>query len=255
MRLLVLGHSETEGARLPSPIDGVCQILERELPPRMGEPVEVVFRRLFANGPQAAAYVDRLLLELEPDYVLVHLASIGFAFEAIAIRFKSVLGTRGQRWCEALQRASERRAERLGGPALAGYMRLRRGLRKVVRPQPLYTPEATVEAYRAVFRRLAREEDAVITVIGGSHYHSRFQRIGPEFLARIVRVKAILRDAARDYRFAWVDHEALICAAGDPDAFYLPDGIHRTAPTHRLLADALMPVIVDGYAPARRALV
>ena len=254
MRVLVLGHSDTDGSRLAGRDESLAGIIESDLPALVGEPVEVTFRRIFPNGPQAGLYVDRVLAEEEPQYVVLALGSAAFALRTVALRLRH-LGSRPRRWCEAIQQASERGAHRLGRPGVAAYTLVQRGVRKVVGTETLYTPETTIEAYRAIFLRLAREEKTEVTVIGGSHYHTRHHRLDREFPLRIIRVKDIVRQAALDHYFTWVDWEEAVRAAGDPDDYYLPDGVHRSAAGHRVLADALLPVMVDACranaAPAR----
>lgn len=244
MRVLVFGHSDTDGSMLADRAESLPRIIESELPELLGEPVEVTFRRIFPNRPAAALYVDRVLAEDEPQYVILALGSAAFALRTVALRLRH-LGSRPQRWCDAVSRHSERHARRLGPPGVAAYTVVQRGVRKIVGTETLYTPESTIEAYRAIFLRLAREEKTEVAIVGGSHYHSRHYRLDREFPFRIIGVKEIVRQVALDHYFTWVDWEAVICAAGDPDEYYLPDGVHRSAAGHRVLADALLPLMAE----------
>lgn len=253
MRLLVLGNSDSGGKRLPDPASAWPRLCARDLEAAIGEPVDLIHKPLFASGPRATGYLDRLLSEHQPDIATVTLFTQSFLLPAVHIKVERRLGARAGRLTLALQQGSERLALRLGAPGRLSYTLLRGGVRKVVGTDTATHFDVAVEAYAGILRRLAREEDLQVVVVLGVRMSHRYHVMVPHLDEGLDRFEEIMRPIAAEHHFGWVDNDAVLRAAGDPEQFYLPDGRHRNAAGHRLLADALVAALAAGHVTAGRA--
>ena len=91
LKLLVLGHSDSDGTKLSDPGDSWPRIVERELWSNDGLAITVTHKVLFAGG-NAIGFLERQLDVLRPDIVVVASSSFGATFEAVSNRIEEVLG-------------------------------------------------------------------------------------------------------------------------------------------------------------------
>lgn len=243
MKILVFGNSDSAGVQLPDRSEAWPRVLARDLEAQTGTPVDLALKFLVADAPGAVGYLERLLAEHRPDAVVMIVASYRFALRSVDARLGRVFGKRVGRAALGLQRWSEARARTFGAPGEATYAFMRRGVRRVVGTEAVTPFAAAVDSYSAVIRRLAREEDLHVVVIGGVRFGRRYHELNPGLGDIVDRYKEVMRCVTLDHRFAWVDNQSALEAAGDPEQFYLADGRHRDARGHRLLAEALIPVI------------
>ncbi|MGI8926431.1 MAG: GDSL-type esterase/lipase family protein [Tepidiformaceae bacterium] len=240
MRVLVFGHSDAEGSRLTNPDQAWPWILQRELPERAGEAVEVVHCGLYPTTPNAIGYIDARLHEHQPDVVLLNLSSHQFALHVVAGRVRELFGARASDWVLRRQRFLDARVARTGPLGSRSLYGVRRLTRAIIGTAPMVPYEVVVEAYAAVVRRLAREEGLHIVVVGGTRFSAMHQRLNKGLVDQIDRFKESIRTVVEEHRLNWVDNETVFGAV-DRATLYLADGIHRSELGHRLLADALLP--------------
>ncbi|MEP7215609.1 MAG: hypothetical protein ABI782_05100 [Anaerolineaceae bacterium] len=238
LRMLVLGHSDSDGTRLTDSADAWPQVVARELP---GLSIELTHRILFP-GQSATKFVEKELAAGTPDIVVVAVSSFSAAFAFVSNRLRDLLGDRAA--------SVAIRLEHLAGDLSVSNQRLhqatiapRRAARRLVGTRPTSTLEATLDAYRDVFQRLAREEDVQTIVLGGAGYTLHHERMNPGMRVITERFDAELLSAAQGHHFDWVSHAGVMGGRGTKERFFMSDGIHTDEAGQRLVADSMMPLI------------
>lgn len=110
------------------------------------------------------------------------------------------------------------------------------------------SPAAFRRAVTRTVRHSVRDHRALVLVLDIDPPGPAVQRLMPGLDARVAAYNAVLADvvrAAGDERVVLVRTSELVAA--DPEAL-LPDGIHRSAAAHRLVAERLADVITENGA-------
>jgi len=236
--MLVLGHSDSDGSQLADAQDSWPQVVVRGLPELS---IELSHRTLFP-GRSATRFIEKELAATTPDIVIVAVSSFSAAFEFVSNRLRDVVGGRAA--------SVAIRLEHLAGDLSVSHQRVhqatiapRRVARRLLGARSTSTVEATLSSYQGVIQRLAREENAQTIVLGGKGYTRYHETMNPKMRAIRDLVEAEIGRMAEAHHFDWVFHEALL---GGPDAkhqFFLPDGVHCNERSHRLVADAIIPLV------------
>ena len=236
--MLVLGHSDSDGTRLADAADSWPQVVAREIP---GPSIELT-HRILLPGRSATTFVEKELAASTPDIVVVAVSSFSAVFEFVSNRLRDLLGERAA--------SVAVRLEHLAGDLTVSNQRLhgatiapRRAARRLLGTRPASTVEATLGSYRGVLLRLAREENVQTIVFGGKGYTRYHETMNPRMRAITDRFSVEVKQMAEDHRFDWLFHEALLGGPDARDRFFLPDGVHTNVRSHRLVADAMMPLI------------
>ena len=241
LKLLVLGHSDSDGTKLSDPGDSWPRIVERELWNSDGLAITLTHKVLFAGG-NAIGFLERQLDGLKPDIVVVAPSSYGATFEAVSNRIEELLGKRAA----ALTRRIEAKAAWSPGSSARGY-RLSEGpkrtLRRLIGGRTAISAPALIASYREIFQRLAREEDVQLIGLGGAGYTAYHERNYPRMREIVDLFAAELAAAAREHHIDWLVHEDLMGGPGVKEAFYMPDGVHTNEAAQRLVAEAMLPII------------
>ena len=239
LRMLVLGHSDSDGTRLADPADSWPQAVAREIP---GLSIELTHRILFP-GRSAARFVENELAASTPDIAVVAVSSFSAAFEFVSNRLREVVGERAARAAIRLEHLAGDLSvsnQRLHGATIAP----RRAARRLLGTRPASTVESALQSYRDVFQRLARDESVHTIVLGGAGYALHHERMNPRMKSVTERFDAELRSAAEDHHFDWVSHAGVMGGRGAKERFIMSDGIHTDEAGQRLVADAVIPLIV-----------
>ncbi len=236
--MLVLGHSDSDGTQLTDASDAWPNLVARELP---GLSIELSHRTLFP-GRSATRFVEKELAATTPDIVVVAVSSFSAAFEFVSNRLRDLLGNRAA--------SVAIRLEHLAGDLSVSNQRLhqttmapRRVARRLLGARSTSTVEATLNSYRGVIQRLAREESVQTIVFGGKGYTRYHETMNPKMRAIHDLFEAEIGRMAEAHHFDWVFHEALLGGPDAKDQFFLPDGVHCNERSHRLVADAIIPLI------------
>ena len=242
MKILVLGHSDSDGSRLANPRDGFPSLLQRMLAER-GIQADAVHRYLYP-GPTAAAFVAKQLERQHPDVVVLATTTHSVVVELVSNRVRERWGERAGRLAERAERAVARRADRLPPRATAVATRLRRAGRRLVGTRPALTEQGLIQSYEDCMMALAQAENVHTIIGGGIGYIGEIQRLNPGIDARQAKLQAKFRAAAEAHHFDWLSHEAVLGGPGTKDKYYQPDGIHTDERSHRLFAEALLPLVL-----------
>ncbi|MGI8926430.1 MAG: SGNH/GDSL hydrolase family protein [Tepidiformaceae bacterium] len=251
MRILVLGQSDSEGGFIADRSLAWPWLLEAELPALVGEPVEVGHRRLWGDGARALAHLEAQLAEHRPDFVVLMASSSGFALRTVANRLRQLFGRRVGRWAHRRQEAIGGRAREAGRMQRMAIRVAQRAARRIIGVAGAIPPEVALATYASLIRRLAREEQLPVVIMGGGGYGQEFHRLNRGMASVIEETRSAIREVALSCHFAWIDQEAALEAAGDRESFYGPDGVHRTVEGHRAVHDALLPLAAEIWLAGR----
>lgn len=242
MKILVLGHSDSDGSRLANREDGWPWLLQRLLAQHDIE-AEVVHRLLFA-GPTASNYLGRQLVEHQPDVVFVATSGFGVVVQLASNRVRERFGNRAARLVVRGERAAARWSGQLG-PRGNRWLRLaRRTGRKALGTSPSLTFAELVESYRECFRVLARREQTHTIVFGGLGYGTELQRLNPRLNELQDRFHALILATASEYHFESVIHEEILGGRQGKLRYMQRDGVHSNEAAQRLAAEAVLPLVL-----------
>jgi hypothetical protein len=244
VKILVLGHSDSEGIRLARREDAWPWLIVAMLHEN-GIQAEVTHRNLYP-GPTAAAFVQRLMEREAPDIVVVCTTTHGVVVQLVSNRMRARWGERAGRLAERAERAVARRANQVAPHGSRAITAFRRAGRKILGTQPALSAEGLVQSYEDVMMTLARFEDTKTIIGGGIGYIGEIRALNPGIDTLQARFQRRFREAAERHRFDWLSHEEVLGGPGAKDQYYYPDGIHTDERSHRLFAEALLPLIVPG---------
>lgn len=242
MRLLILGASDSEGTLLPNFADSWREKLRLGLPALIGEDVEVFHRRIYVHVPGADAYVERVLEEDRPDFVILGATGYAFSTSSVGNRLRRLLGERAGTWFERKSARFDRATEKEEGTAAERVNYTAHWLAgKLIGRDSLSSSSEVFAAYRRTIDRLARDEDLDAIILGTTYNGPRVQRRLPHLRALVDRFNVDMRALAESRRFGWLDRQAIINAL--PDSTARPDQMHTGAEVHAAYAAALLPLI------------
>lgn len=242
-RLLVLGHSDSDGSRLPRREDGLTWVLQRRIEETAGVRIEAAHRAVFA-GPTALRFVERQMDLEQPDIVVLATSGYGVVVELASNRVRERFGDRAARAVNRAEVEVSRAAIRLG-PRGQKTLRLpRRVARTILGTAPALSFEDLVSCYHELFRALARREQVHTIILSGLGYGIELQRLNPRLNELQNTFHARLRSVADELHFDWVSHEGVL---GGPVAklkYMQADGVHSNEESQRLAAEALVPLVL-----------
>ncbi len=243
VKLLVIGASDSDGSNLPDPDQGWLATLERELPPRLDEPFEVLpYVRFYTYVPGAEAYVDRQITLSQPDVTIVAATAAGFAYPMVGGRLIKLLGWRRGRWFERRIHAWDGVALHSDGPKRGVYDAARTVAHHTIGTSGYSTLEATLEGYSGLIDRLARDEQTRVVIMGATHPAGALFVKTPGAVTAIDQFNTVLSAKTVSRHFEWLDRQALTAPLAEKEVMQR-DGLHKTATFHRQIADALLGIL------------
>lgn len=242
MKILVLGHSDSEGSRLQDLHDAWPYLVQRRLEAALGVQVEVAHKLLFA-GPTALAYAERQVEAYQPDIVFVGTSAYAVVVQLASNRVRARWGNRAANFMNSWERRVAHWQQHLGPRGNRVLTTGRKSVRKVLGTAPAYTFEQVVDCYHSIFDSLARPEDIHTIVFGGLGYGRELQLLNPRLNEMQDRFHALLKARADEHHFDWVTHESILGGCEAKLAYMQPDGTHSNAEAHRLAAEAVYPLV------------
>jgi hypothetical protein len=250
VKLVVFSGSDSEGGNLPDPALAWPALLCRGLEARHREPVELVHRRLYVHVGDPGAYVDRVVTELHPDFVVMACNGVSWAWRTVPTRIRKMFGARAGDWAEGRMQWFD-----AGAPANPLVAAAATAVHWTVRhtvPVAGHLPRAEAERrWLALIDRLAREEDAEVLITGTIFLRGELARATPGINRQIADFNAVLEQRTRERHLEWFDREVLLSAMTEDEGF-LGDRVHRTTAHHEQMAAAMLELLAAGSAAPRR---
>jgi len=248
MRILVLGGSGTDGGRLADASKSWPCLLKAQLPPLVGEDVEIVSKGYFVDNAGAMPYLEKVLSEQQPDVLIIAISPFSFAVGTVANRIGRLLGKRaGNISKRTFDAIDDRTLKQKSGPRLWANRRLHWVARTFVGQEGELSERETRGRYIATFDRLAREEAMTVVAMGPVQHMGRLALSQRGMNKKIEEFSNALELESRRRHFAWVDRQALVPTAMSPEAL-LVDELHGAELTHHLTAGALLVALAPGAA-------
>lgn len=243
MKVLVFGHSNSDGTMLANPNDGWPWLL-RGLLTEAGVECELVHRKLFA-GPNAAAILQRTVEREQPDIVIVATSTFGVVVRLISNRVRERWGERAGRLVERMEQNNWRRRRNRNRVTVAVFRPVRRAVRRVIGVSAAHSVERLASWYEDCFRTLAQFEDVQGIILTGVGYGPAVDRLNPGWQGPQDEVYARLKAAAQKHRFPWIPHEELLGGPQEKLRYFQGDGVHTDEESHRIAAAAILPTILS----------
>ena len=238
MLILILGDSDTEGS-VTGGANWPSMVVDSLHSAGVGD-IELSSRRFTAVPPNAAAYAERRVSELNPDIVILPVSAWGFTSEFVEYRVQKLLGRRAARWYKRLENRFDR-ATRDRRAAPAGANKAGRSLvRRVIGTAPQISAGELAEHYREVFRALARFEDT--QVIAMMYPGLTVANLTPRVRRARASYAAAMREAAESHRFAWLAADQIFPRDDGIRQFALDD-LHFNEAGHRLIAEEMLKIL------------
>lgn len=242
VKILVFGHSDSDGSHLADAEDAWPWLLRRLLA-EQGVEADVVHRRLFASST-AVAFVERQLDVEKPDIVIIATSTFPCLVRMVSKRVRQRFGTRAAAVAGKVERFVARHPGPRGSVRARGMFRARRAGRRLIGTAGDYTFDELVSSYQACFAAVARRERTQAIVIGGAAYTEAIWLLNPGSDVLEAACNEALRKSALSHHFDWVFHEELLGGRAGKGSFYLADGCHTLQPAHERLAAALAPLVL-----------
>jgi hypothetical protein len=239
MKILVIGASDSAGTSLPDPAQSWRATLERELPPLLGESVEIPHVRFYTYVPGAQEYIAQHVNEHRPDVTIVAATAYGFAYRTVGGRFIRLLGWTAGRWLERHIEAWDAAVAHANCPIWRVHDFARRTVHGTIGTAPYSTLADTLGGYEQLVGKLLQDERMRVVLMGATHPGEVVARVR-NANAAIDRFNVALASLAESRHCEWLDRQRLLEKL-DPLGHGLlqRDGVHRTAAYHRHLASAL----------------
>jgi hypothetical protein len=242
MKVLVFGHSNSDGSMLADPGDGWPWLL-RGLLGEAGVDTELSHRKLFA-GPNAAAILQRTVEREQPDVVILATSTFGVVVRLISNRVRERLGDRAGRIAERLEHRNWRSRRNRSRVAVAVLRPVQRAARRIVGVSATHSTAQLAGWYEDCFATLARFEDVQGIIVTGVGYGPAVDRLNPGWEGPQDEVYGRLKPAALQHHFAWVPHEELLGGPQVKLRHFQADGVHTDEESHRIAAAAILPLIL-----------
>jgi hypothetical protein len=247
MKLLVLGHSDSEGTRLPNRYDAWPYLVAERYREATNQPMDVVHKLLFA-GPTAAAYVRKQLDAEQPNAVVVATSTYGVVIQLVSNRVNERFGPRAARLAARAERFAQQATYRLGPVASRPLVGARRLTRRIIGTSAALSFDGMIQSYEDCFAVLARAEDVETVILGGAGYTLQHARMNPRLNELQDRSTEEFRRMAGHHHFGFLSHEALLGGRQHKEPYYHPDGVHTGEESNRIVADALAPLLLQRLA-------
>lgn len=238
MKVLIIGASDTLGTYLPDPSEGTFNILARELPAVLNEPVEISHMRFYSHFKNAPQHALTNVRSRAPDITVIAAQSMAFNTPSVGARLVHLFGWKVGRWLERRiwdadgRAANGRVVSRLRVPA-------QRFAHRIIGTTTYATVEDTIRHYTQTIALLARIEDMQLLVLG------TFQPRREGDLAPHLQLNEGLAAFAASRRLYWIDRQDIVTRLGD--ASFQANGQYSTPLLHRKVADA----VIEGIATLR----
>lgn len=242
VKILIIGASDSDGSNLPDPSRGWRMTLQRELPPLIGEAVELPYARFYTYVPGAEPYIDRQIRRHQPDVTIVAATAAGFAYPMVGARLINLLGWRTGRWFERRIHSWDGSAAHSDGPNRRLHDAAQWVAHRTIGASGYTTLEATLSGYGSLIDRLARDEQTRVVIMGATHPAGALRERAPGATTAIDQFNSALSAKTRTRHFEWLDRQALTAELSDDDVMQR-DGLHKTAAFHRHIADALLGIL------------
>jgi hypothetical protein len=241
MKVLLLGTSD-DAADYVAEAATAPRLAEAELTRRLGEPVEIVLRRVWPTE-RFPRLVDRWLNDEKPDVVVLRTAALWVSYESVPVRVERILGPLGG----PVRRLGIRMAQTPVLGTNPGFHASRKWLQRTIGGDPFFTVEQVVDSIGAAIRRIVRDERVVLVVRGpqgANRYHSS-ERAARNGERRRAAVHVALRDLCRQLH---VHYEGVDRGTKDADpATKVGDRIHSNEEGQRRRAAILVDLIETGW--------
>ena len=242
MKILVLGHSDSDGSHLPDASDAWPWLLQRLLADQRIA-AEVVHKYLFA-GPTAAEFVGRQLEKEQPEVVVVATSTFGVLVKSVSKRMRRRFGDRAGNLAGRAERLVARHPGPDGSLRAKALVQVRRVGRRVLGADGDFSYNELLQCYEDCFRAIAKHEETHAVIMGGAAYTKAVWRLNPGSERLQAASNIVLREAALAHRFDWFSHEELLGGLAGKARFYYDDGVHTHEESHRLVAEAVVPLVV-----------
>jgi hypothetical protein len=246
MKMLVLGHSNSDGSQLTDSRDGWPWVLQRTLR-ESGVEAEVVHRLLFA-GPAAADLLRDQVEREQPDVVVLATSTHGEVVQLVSNRVRERWGERAAGLARRAEQWVARHPQPYSSPQGTALRQARRLTRRVLGTRPKDSVERLIAYYADCFRALARFEHVQAIVLGGVGYGPAVERLNPGWEAAQNFVYAGIKEEALRRRFQWLVLEELLGGPTHKLRYFHSDGIHTNEESHRIAAEAILPLVVAASA-------
>ena len=243
MKLLVFGHSDSDGSHLPDAADALPWLLQRMLTAATGEEPQVLHRVLYA-GPTARAFVDRELDRHQPDIVILCTTTHNVTVRLVSNRVRERWGERAARLAERAERSAAAASGRFGRPGRVTVRTLRKSARRVLGTRPTMTVDEMVQCYDDVMTAIASHEQVHCIIGGGIGYIGEIRELNPGIDELQAFFQEQFRRSAEARHFDWLSQADVLGGPGAKDQYYQPDGMHTDARSHQLFAEALFPLVL-----------
>lgn len=242
MKILVLGHSDSDGRKLADQSNAWPWVVQRRLAEN-GIEAEIVHRALFA-GPTAAEYVERQLRREQPVVVVLATSTYGVVLQLISNTVRERFGERVASVVVSTERAMTWTERRLGTRGSAVLLGPRKVARRLLRPSGVASLEMLIAWYEECFRVLARAENVHTIILGGASYAPALSRLNPRIDEMQDEVHARLKRTAEEHHLDWLLHEELLGGRQAKLTYYLADGVHTDERSQTLVAAAVLPLVL-----------
>jgi len=243
MKILVFGHSDSDGSRLTNQADAWPWLLQRDVSAATGSPVQLVHRLLFA-GPSAARFVERQLESERPDVVVLATSTYSLVVQLVSNRIRERFGAGPANLVGAAERFVDRSAGHLGPTTSRPLLAARQIARRTLGTAPAISLESLLESYDQCLRALARAENVQTIVLGGVGYDVKHQRLNPSLNATQDQANLVFERMTREHRMDFLIHEQILGGRLAKERYYFADGVHTDERANRLAADAMLPLIL-----------
>ncbi len=238
MKVLIIGASDTLGTYLPDPSQGTFNILSRELPAVLNEPVEISHMRFYSHFKNAPQHALDSVRSRRPDITVIAAQSMAFNTPSVGARLVHIFGWKVGRWLERRIWDADARAAN-GGIVDRLRVPAQRFARRIIGTATYASVEDTVRHYTETIALLARIEDMQLLVLG-TFQPRRDGSLGPH-----LRLNEGLAAFAAARRLCWIDRQGIVSSLGD--ASFQANGQYSTPLLHRKVADA----VIEGIARSR----
>lgn len=249
MKILVLGHSNSDGSRLANSADGWPWVLQRTLR-ESGLEAEVVHRLLFA-GPAAAELLRDQVEREQPDVVVLATSTYGVVVQLVSNRVRERWGERAAGFARRAERWVARHPQPFSSPHGTALRQARRFTRRVIGTRPTHSIDRLITYYSDCFRALARFEHVQAIILGGVGYGPAVEQLNPGWEAAQNFVYAGIKEEALAHRFQWLVLEELLGGPPHKLKYFHSDGIHTNEESHRIAAEAILPLVLSASAATR----
>ena len=245
-RVLVLGHSGTEGFGLDSRSSAWPERLERRLI-EGGVAARVIGVPLFPVGSRAVDYVLGKVEQIDPEVVVLSLNAYPCAVPVVSARIRRRLGNRAHK---AFVRMERRLSRAAGGEA--GTVRdrthsaVRRMAHAVVGSEPLASLGEVAEVYTTIMRQLARREGFQLIALSEAPFSRKVRREFHRSFSMAMELQRRLEPVIREHHFVTVVPAGF--DDGGPDDYWTSDGVHLSAAGNLAYADSLFEPVRDALA-------